>query len=372
MNRIKFIQIISLCFILTMICIIPSNIVADEKQAESEKTKQQSATPPAKVVTAKVVDSMVAENAQILGTLFFDNMSLISTEVNGLVSSVNFRTGDVVKKDAPMVQLRTDFIQNEIESVQANISQIEARLKKAQKDLNRYSTLYRQEAASEKEFDDMTLSKEDLVKQRAILQTTLELAKLKKRKSIISAPFDGVVLEKNAESGSWVAPGTILCTLAPIDDLFVKVPVSESLLKFSPKGEKVSVTITALDKTLTGTVDGLIPIADPQTRSIFIKVKLPRVDGVVLNMSAAVSLPVGEKRNMPLVPRDALVNFNGQNMIYTIKDEKAALLPVKVVSYLGDNVAIEGQGIMAGMVIIVDGNARLRPDQSVIVINSKN
>ncbi|MBF0258886.1 MAG: efflux RND transporter periplasmic adaptor subunit [Desulfamplus sp.] len=344
--------------------------MAEDKQ-EGTKTTKQAGPPPAKVVTAPVIESMVAENTQILGTLYFDNTSLLSTEVSGLVSSVNFRTGDLVKKDSQIVQLKTDFITNEIESVQASINQVDVRLKKAQKDLKRYATLYKQEAASEKEFDDMNLNKDDLVKQKAILQINLELARLKKKKSLISAPFDGVVLEKNAESGSWVAPGTILCTLASVDDLFVKVPVSESLLRYSPKGEKVEVTITALDKHLIGTVDGLIPVADPQTRSVYIKVKLPRVDGVVLNMSATVSLPVGEKRNMLLAPRDALINFNGQNMIYTINNGKAAPIPIKVVSYLGESVAIEGQGIKAGMVVVVDGNDRLRPDQAVTVIDSK-
>ena len=49
---------------------------------------------------------------------------------------------------------------------------------------------------AKKEFDDMALSKEDLEKQKIILKKSLELANLKRRKSIINAPFDGIVLEK--------------------------------------------------------------------------------------------------------------------------------------------------------------------------------
>jgi multidrug efflux pump subunit AcrA (membrane-fusion protein) len=93
------------------------------------------------------------------------------------------------------------------------------------------------------------------------------------------------------------------------------------------------------------------------------------MDSPVLNMSATVSMPVGEKKNRLLVPRDALVSHNGQYMVYTVNGGKAAPMPVTIISYVGQYVAIDANGFKADMPLVVDGNDRLRPGQAVTVIN---
>lgn len=325
--------------------------------------------PPARVVTTPVIEKNVAENTKVVGTLFFDRVSNLSTEVGGLVNSVHIKEGDLVNKGALMFRLNTDFIDNEIESVLANMDQVKVRLTKAEKDLGRYLTLFKQEAVSETEYDNILLSREDLVKQTVIMEKQLALARLKKKKSAIRAPFDGLVLEKIAETGDWVSPGSKLSLLGSINDLFVKVPVSEDLLSFAKQGEQVDVSINSLGKQVIGTIDGVIPVADPQTKSVFVKVRLPLLKNPVLNMSATVSMPTGDKKRMLLVPRDALVSFNGQNMVYTVKDGKATPMPITIISYIGENIAIESKGFKADMPMVVDGNARLRPGQAVTIIN---
>ncbi|SMD04709.1 RND family efflux transporter, MFP subunit [Desulfocicer vacuolatum DSM 3385] len=323
-----------------------------------------------RVVTAPVIEKNVAETTRVVGTLFFDRVSHLSTEVSGLVNAAHVREGDRVKKGQVMFGLNTDFVDNEIASVQAGMAQIKVRLGRAEKSLKRYETLFNQKAVSEAEYDDIVLSREDLVRQAVILEKQLALARLKKRKSLIRAPFDGVVIEKKADTGDWVSPGGRLCVVGSINDLFVKVPVSEKLLTFARKGEKVPVAIDALGMNDIGTIDGIIPVADPQTRSVFVKVKLPELAHPVLNMSATVSMPVGEKKNMLLIPRDALINFNGQDMVYTVDKGKSVPIPVTILSYVGENVAVGPGKITKGMALVVDGNERLRPGQGVEVVKA--
>lgn len=330
---------------------------------------QNGEQPPARVVTAPVVQRIVAETTKVVGTLYFDRVSNLSTEVGGLVSSVHVSEGDLLKQGAVMFRLNTDFVDNEIETVLAQIDQVKVRLAKAQKDLERYNTLFRQEAVSETEYDNILLSKEELVKQGGILEKQLALARLKQAKCVIRSPFDGLVLEKTVEKGDWVSQGSKLCAIGSINDLFVKVSVSESFLRFAKKGEQVEVSIDSLGKNLTGVIDGFIPVADPQTKSVFVKVRLPLLENPVLNMSATVSMPVSEKKSMILVPRDALVSFTGQDMVFTVTDGKAAPMPVTILAYVGDHVAVDPQGFTAGMPMVVDGNARLRPGQAVTIIN---
>ncbi len=325
--------------------------------------------PPARIVTAPVLHQEMAETTRVVGTFYFDRISQLSAEVSGVVEKIHFREGDHVKKDTPMIRLNTDFINNEIESVQAGMAQVKVRMAKAQKDLQRYKTLFQEEAASEKEFDDMALSQEDLSKQLLILAKQLELARLKKKKSVLMAPFDGVILKKKIDLGSWVAPGVELCLLGSEKDLYIKAPVSENLFRFARKGDRVAVEVKALGQEYTGILDGAMPEADPQTKTVFVKVRMPRIEEALLNMSATVFLPAGEKKEMILVPRDALVNFNGQDMVFTVQDGKAAPMPISIISYVEAYAGVEKGALKDGMFVVVDGNERLRPGQAVTVID---
>lgn len=73
---------------------------------------------------------MVVENAPIIGVLYFDRVSSLSTEVAGLVKSVRFREGDRVKKRGVLLTLNTDFIDKDIELVETKIEQISVRIQR--------------------------------------------------------------------------------------------------------------------------------------------------------------------------------------------------------------------------------------------------
>jgi len=328
--------------------------------------------PPARVVTSQIKLKTIAKTLNVVGTLQFDRISALSPEVSGQVQEVHVQEGDKVEKGAPLFRLNLDFVENEIDTVRKKIARAEIRLAKAKKDLSRYETLFKQEAASEQEYDNMRLSMEDLDMQKATLQKSLELALLKKEKSVIRAPFAGVILEKNADEGNWVGPGSRLCLIGSMDDLYVKVPMAENSLVFAKKGEIVDVTVTALSLTISGTINGFIPVADPTTKTVFVKVKLPKMETAILNMSATVSMPASEKQEMVLVPRDALVTFNGQTMIYTIKEGVAKPLNVSVIAYVEGAAGIASGPVIPGMAVVIDGNDRLRPGQPVTVIGTKN
>lgn len=329
------------------------------------------AQPPALVVTSQIHQKTIAKTLDVVGTLQFDRVSALSPEVSGQVEAVLVKEGDQVTKGAPLFRLNLDFVNNEIGTVRKKIAQVEIRLAQAKKDLTRYETLFKQQAASEQEYDNMRLSMEDLAMQKATLQENLALALLKKEKSVIRAPFAGVVLEKNADEGNWVVPGNPVCLLGSMDDLYVKVPMPEDLLVFARTGEELDVSITALGLTTRGRITGYIPVADTATKNIFVKVMLPRLETAVLNMSATVAMPASDKQEMTLVPRDALVTFNGQTLVYTINEGAAAPLPVTVLAYVEGAAGIAEGPVAPGMDVIIDGNDRLQPGQPVTVIEAR-
>ncbi|MDD2389697.1 MAG: hypothetical protein PHP23_08200 [Desulfobacterales bacterium] len=131
----------------------------------------------------------------------------------------------------------------------------------------------------------------------------------------------------------------------------------------------MDVTLHALNKTVSGIVVGIVPIADPKTKNIMLKIQLPQLDIAVENMSATVQVPVSAEKQLKMIPRDALVKFQGKDFVYTVKDGKAVIVPVHIVSFVGQFVGVDSPDVADGMSVVVDGNQRLRPDQPVEAVS---
>lgn len=327
--------------------------------------------PPAKVVVAHVTQEVVAENRSFLGLVSYDRISRVSTEVSGLVKQVTVDTGDQVKVDGTLVQLNTEMLDKDISLAETRIKQIELQLTLAEKNYSRYKSLLANKGTSEKNVDDARFAVENASLEKQATQRELEKLLLTQKKSVIGAPFTGIVLEKHVDSGDWVQQGTVMISIGSTADLFVKVPIGEQYLPYIEIGQAVNVTINASEEQLTGTVDDILPVADATTKNIFIKVRIAPQGRVIENMSATVHLPVSEKRQLSILPRDAMIKFQGKDFVYTVKEGKASILPINVVTFLGDRVAADNPYFVPGMPVVVEGNERLRPDQPV-VISEKN
>ena len=323
--------------------------------------------PPAKVVVGQVVSEEVSTTQSVTGILYYERISEISTEVAGLVEEVNVSQGDQVKKGDPLVRLNTEILEMENALTKTRIEQIELRINNTQKNYKRLDRLYKSSGVSEKDFDDALYAYQDAGKEKQASKDTLAKLMIQQRRSIIKAPFDGVVLNKNVDSGAWVQQGILLVSIGSSSDLFVRAPIAEDLLQFIVLGEPVQVILNAYNREVSGTVIGIDPVADLKTKNVFLKIKIPPMDLVAQNMSANVFIPSSIKRQLSVISRAAVIKFQGKDFVYTVKEGKASILPVNIVAYLGQKVAVDNPYIVPGLPVVVEGNERLRPDQPVVV-----
>lgn len=327
--------------------------------------------PPAQVVVSKIVSEEVAQNQAFIGTLYYERISHVSSDVSGLVTRVHVRTGDEVNNGAPLVHIDTEILEKEIVFHKNQIQLADLNIRHTKITLQRMDALFKKDSLSERDYDDARFAHEEAVLRKIAASTTLDKLLIQKRKSVIRAPFDGIILEKNVDSGDWVQQGKLLVDIGSMNDLFVKVPVAETMLKFISPGQSVPVIINAYGKEMTGTIDNLSPKADPKTKNIFLKIRIPVLTKVAQNMSATVFVPTGKGQTLFMIPRDALIRFQGKEFVYTIKEQKALRLGVNVVTYQGNRVGADNRHFKVGMPIVVEGNERLRPGQSVVVIKAK-
>ncbi len=332
---------------------------------------QAQGPPPASVVVSKVTKETVAQTQSVIGVLYYDRISEVSTEVTGLVQKVLVQKGSFVEEGDILVQLDTEMLDNEISLKKTHIAQNDLLLQNTGKHFKRLETLYKESGVSEKDYDDALYTYQNAKLEKQARQEELANLLIRKKRSVIRAPFNGIVLTKNVDTGAWVQQGKQLVSIGSSDDLFVRAPMGESMLRYLKKGQQVSVTLNAFEKKVQGVAEDIDPVADVRTKNIFVKIRIPAQEVIAANMSATVHLPASAEQELSIIPRAAVIKFQGSDFIYTIKDDKAAILPVHIVAFMGEKVGVDSAHIVAGMLVVIEGNERLRPDQPVRVTGEK-
>lgn len=327
--------------------------------------------PPARVAVAKVFEKEVAPTTILVGSVIFDQDAGISSEISGLIADHRMIEGSLVRRGDVLVQLSADFVIKDMEILKRQIAQNDIRIENALKNLRRFETLYRQDAASEKTYDDLVFEARELQIEKERLQVALAKKKLELEKSTIRAPFDGLILERGKNQGEWLSPGESVCRLGSVQDLVVRVGLSENLMPYAAVGQVMTFTVTAMGREFQGKVKAVVPDVDVKSKTFDIKIGMDYVPGLFQNMSARVNVPTGPARRLKMIQRGALVRFQGQEFVYTVQDGVAKMLPVQVSAVDGEYLGVEAPHLSAGMPVVIDGNERLRPDQPVTVVNSQ-
>ena len=86
---------------------------------------------------------------------------------------------------------------------------------------------------------------------------------------------------------------------------------------------------------------------------------------MIEGMSAKVTMPQGEIKKTLIVPRDAVISKFGRTVVFLAQDAKATMLPVQVIGFEGLDAGVASPGLKEGMLVVVEGNERLRNGQSV-------
>jgi len=324
--------------------------------------------PPANVIVASVQERVIAKTSRMIGVIDFDRISMVSGEISGLITRQLVSEGQRIKKGDPLVELNTDLIEKDIDIKAQQRAQVSAEIEKMSRSMQRLESLLKKNSTSLQVYDEALFEHRSLIKKRNTLDHEAERLKLQLKKSVVRAPFDGVVLEKLKEKGEWLSPGTPVCKLASTQDLVAKVAIPERLMRYQQTGTLLLVSIEALDIRLEGRIKGFVPVADLRSKSTILKVELPYRQGMVQNMSASIEVPAGRKQLLRLVPRDAVIRIKGKEFAYSVIDGKAKLMPLEIVARTAEAVAVAKPPITTGMSVVVDGNDRLRPDQAVTVL----
>jgi len=309
---------------------------------------------PALVNTAKVTKGVVNPLEEFIGTLHFSQSSNMASETSGVIKKINYEAGDSVKKGDILIAVDSAILDAQIKSAKVT-------LEDAKKDYERYKTLKEKSSISQKVYDSSYLN---YITSEAKLDELL----VQKKQKTIKAPFSGVIVEKHIELGEWVSSGKTVFTLVNTSsvDLMFNLPTSY-VYKLNKDAEY---TVKLGAKELKTKLYAAIAKGDVRTRTFPVKFKADIKNNFIYDgMEVKISLPRSKKLESLIVPRDAVIKRFGQNVVFINNDNTAMMLPVKIIGYENQNVAIQAQGLSEGAQVVVKGNERIFPNQPLKSLN---
>jgi RND family efflux transporter MFP subunit len=243
-----------------------------------------------------------------------------------------------------------------------DLARAETELLTAEANFKRLKELLGQRAASQAGWED---AQDRYLKAKAAIDSakaSIKAAEASIRResvlieyTVIRAPFDGVILTKDADVGEVVAPfgsatnaKAAVVSMADLSSLMVQADVSESFLSKVQVDQPCEIQLDAIPNTrFAGRVHMIVPTADRMRGTVMVKVRFEELDPRVLpEMSAKaafLSRSLGEHENSPVlgVHRDALVSNGGGQGLFRVKKGKAEWVPVSDPKFLGDYLMVE-------------------------------
>lgn len=306
-------------------------------------------TDAAVMVTVATPSGTGQQGINVSGQIEASRTANISTRVMGFITMLKVKVGDHVSKGQLLATISNQDMIAKRGQTDAMISEAQAALNSAQKDYERFTTLYKQQSATAKELDNVTL-------QYNSAKSRLEGARQMRNEvnaslgyTSLTAPFSGIVSQKLADAGSMANPGMPILTIEQSGSYQVSASVPENIINQIHQGAEAFVTIKSIDKTIKGTVVQINPSSQFTGGQYIIKVNIADAakKGLYAGMYATVSIPVKEPvavtttGNSVMVPVSSIEHRDQLTGLYTIGSNNTALLRwVRLGKTFGDKVEV--------------------------------
>jgi len=311
-----------------------------------------------------VKSGIVAPQAEFIATVFFQEISDTAAEISGLAEVVRFEEGQRVTEKQILVELGSELLQKRLQATTASYEQVLSELEIARIDLKRSLKLFKRKSISEQSYDEKRFRVIGLEKRAIALKAQVQQLEIELYKKRIRAPFDGVVIKRHVDRGEWISEGETVAVIGKDDIIDIVADIPERFIQYVKNGMRVNAM--ANGNNLSGTVIAIVPRGDIATRTFPVKIRTANEFSLIEGMSARVILPTAKSRQTLIIPRDAIIAKFGQDVVFAVLDSKARMMPVHVIGYNGLNAGIESAELKAGMLVVVEGNERLRNEQVVV------
>src|SRR3989441_11404214 len=277
----------------------------------------------------------------------------VHPEVQGRITEILVREGQSV--DAGAALFKVDDAE-----LKAQVAQADADRQLARQALERTKQLMAQKASSTSDLEQALAKAQGAEANYDLLKTRLD-------RTVVRAPFAGVVGRRLVSIGTYVSNQTPLITLQSVNPQHASFQVPERYADRLRRGQLVSFQVAALPgKNFSGEVVFVDPVVELPARTILIKARVPNPERQLqTGMFISARLATEIRPNAVVVPEDALLPMQGSTFVWVIKGAKADRRQVSVGVRTAGWAEVQG-GVEAGDSVVVGGGERLFPSAPVM------
>lgn len=242
----------------------------------------------------------------------------LGSPLGGIIDEIKVDEGDEVKAGDVMGVIRhrdlaaeEDGLVAALAAADANLREAGAKLRNAERTVERLRSLTRAGSVTQQTYDDANTSleaaraaNEAANHNRARLTKQIESLREKVAYATVTTPVNGTVVTRHFEAGEMAPPGSPLVTVARLDEVWVRVYVSEATLARIKTGQEASVTVDGVEKPLAGKVAWISPRAEFTPKNV--QTREERVKQV---FAVKVTVPNPERLLKVGAPADAVIRF---------------------------------------------------------------
>jgi RND family efflux transporter MFP subunit len=319
----------------------------------------------------------------------------VSAKVTGKVAEVLIEEGMAVKEgqllarlDALTTRPQLDLAERQLDAARKNLQEVEVRLAEAERNLRRTQQLRADKLVSEQQLDTAQSEVAALQARLEALKSEVQVAQSSVRVRaqdmddlLVRAPFDGVVVSKDAQPGEMISPisagggftRTGIATVVDMDSREIEVDVNEAFINRVKAGQKAEAVLDAYpDWTIPCHVINIVPTADRQKATVRVRIGFDALDPRILpDMGVKVSFmddraaePAAvSSRPSVRVPAEAVIKDGDTTFVWRVQDDAVERVAVRVGGERNGQIELLS-GINAGDVLVakpVDGLAEGAP-----------
>lgn len=328
---------------------------------EDQEAAKRTGTP-VEIRTETLRMSQVPVTITAVGTAEPFALATPGTRLMGRVTAVSVSEGDQVSKGKVLARIENQDLLAGRHQAESGVQAARIALTNAESTIQRMRNLYKEHAIPKQKMDEAETGYAGAQAKLAEAEGALRRIEANLSYSAVTAPFTGVITRKYIQPGDMATPGAPLFTMERQDPIKVTVEVNERDLVYVRKGQSVIVEIEGIMPTpattgapapqtsFEGTVEAIVPSANPENRTFRVKVVLPNPNSVIRSgMFARVGFPKEEREGL-LVPVTAVVRRGQLEGVFVIADGAARLRWVRLGKAVGDRIEVLS-GLDAGTTI---------------------
>jgi len=392
---------------LAILAVIFLTSCKSDYQASARQNRPGTANTSRQVKTVAVAETPFGETVTANGTLAAFDQTTVSVKVPGRLRVISIDLGSVVAKGQVIAQLEPEDYRLRAQQAEASLAQARARLglapdgtddrvdpeqtatvrqaravlDEARNTRDRAARLVEQGVIAKAEFDTANAgfkvaegryqdAYEEIRNRQGILaqrRSELALARQQLKDTAVVAPMDGIVQEKRASVGEYMAAGTPLVNIVKMDPLRLRAEIPERESKNVHSGQSVRVTVEGDSNVYLGQIMRLSPVITEQNRILMVEADVRNNGKLRPGSFARAEIVTNDSKMAVTVPNNAIVNFAGIEKVIVVQNGKALEKPITTGRRSPEVTEIVA-GVSVGEKVIVDpGN--LQTGQPVEIVD---